>query len=217
MKGREKIYGVVGLGKFGFHVARRLAEGGAEIIACDIDQERVRLISDYVTKAYTLDATEERALKESGIYTSDVVIVSIGENIEANTLVVMQLMDLGVREIIAKAVNELHGKLLQKLGVSRIIHPERDMAERLAHSLLVGGFLEEISLAPGYGIYEIKPSSRMLDKSLKDIDLRKRYGLTVLLIKRGENMIINPSGNEVILEGDILVVLGKGENLLKID
>ncbi len=134
----KKVFGVIGLGRFGFNVAKTLAEGGAEVIACDIDEEKVRQISELVSSAFVLDATDEKALKESGIANADTVIVSIGENVEASLLVVVQLMELGVKEIIAKAVNPLHGRVLERLGVSRVIHPERDMAIRLAHSLEKG-------------------------------------------------------------------------------
>ena len=126
----KKVFGVIGLGRFGFNVAKTLAEGGAEVIACDVDEEKVKAIAELVSQAFILDATDEKALKESGIANADVVIVSIGENIEASILVVVQLMELGVKEIIAKAVNPLHGRILERLGISRVIHPERDMSIR---------------------------------------------------------------------------------------
>ncbi|MDW8032706.1 MAG: TrkA family potassium uptake protein, partial [Aquificaceae bacterium] len=167
----KKVFGVVGLGRFGFNVAKTLAEGGAEVIACDIDEEKVRQIAEIVHKAFILDATEEKALKESGIANADTVVVSIGENIEASLLVVVQLMELGVKEIVAKAVNPLHGRVLERLGISRVIHPERDMAIRLAHSLLVGGFIEEIPIADNYSIFEMLPPEKLHNKSLKELDL----------------------------------------------
>lgn len=203
----KRVYGVIGLGRFGFNVARTLAEGGAEVIACDLSEDRVRDVAEFVNHVFALDATDEKALKESGIANADTVIVSIGENIEANILVVVQLMELGVREIIAKAVNQLHGKILERLGVSRVIYPERDMAVRLAHSLLVGGFIEEIPLAENYSIFEMLPPQKFHQKSLKELDLRKRHDMTVLAIKRGERLIVNPSGDEFILPDDVLVVL----------
>lgn len=206
---KGKVFAVVGLGRFGFNVAKTLAEGGAEVIACDMDEEKVRQISDLVSKAFVLDATNEKALKESGIASADTVIVSIGENVEASILVVVQLMELGVKEIIAKAVNPLHGRILERLGVSRVIHPERDMAIRLAHSLLVGGFIEEIPIAEDYSVFEIHAPERFYNKSLKELDLRKRYGITVLAIKRGEGILVNPSGDEKVMPKDILVVLGR--------
>ncbi|MCX8163804.1 MAG: TrkA family potassium uptake protein [Aquificaceae bacterium] len=209
----KRVFGVIGLGRFGFNVAKTLAEGGAEVIACDIDEEKVKQISELVHQAFILDATDERALKESGIANADTVIVSIGENIEASILVVVQLMELKVKEIIAKAVNPLHGKVLERLGISRVIHPERDMAIRLAHSLLVGGFIEEIPIAENYSIFEMLPPERLHHKTLKELDLRRRHDMTVLAIKRGEKLMANPSGDEKILPNDILVVLGNIEKI----
>lgn len=209
----KKVFGVIGLGRFGFNVAKTLAEGGAEVIACDIDEEKVKQISELVHQAFILDATDEKALKESGIANADTVIVSIGENIEASILVVVQLMELGIKEIIAKAVNPLHGRILERLGVSRVIHPERDMAIRLAHSLLVGGFIEEIPIAENYSIFEMKPPQRLHNKTLKELDLRRKYDMTVLAIKRGDKFIVNPSAEEVIVQDDILVVLGRREKI----
>ncbi|MCS6997968.1 MAG: TrkA family potassium uptake protein [Aquificaceae bacterium] len=209
----KKVFGVVGLGRFGFNVAKTLAEGGAEVIACDIDEEKVRQIAEIVHKAFILDATEEKALKESGIANADTVVVSIGENIEASLLVVVQLMELGVKEIVAKAVNPLHGRVLERLGISRVIHPERDMAIRLAHSLLVGGFIEEIPIADNYSIFEMLPPEKLHNKSLKELDLRRKNDITVLAIKRGERFVVNPSGDEKILPKDILVVLGNREKI----
>ena len=120
----KKVFGVIGLGRFGFNVAKTLAEGGAEVIACDVDEEKVKAIAELVSQAFILDATDEKALKESCIANADVVIVSIGEYIEASKLVVVQLMELGVMEKIAKSVNPLHGKILERLGISRVIHPD---------------------------------------------------------------------------------------------
>lgn len=209
----KKVFGVIGLGKFGFNVAKTLAEGGAEVIACDIDEEKVRGISDLVAQAFILDAMDERALRESGIASADTVIVSIGENVEANTLVAVQLLELGVKEIIAKAVNPLHGRILERLGVSRVIHPERDMAIRLAHSLLIGGFIEEIPIAENYSIFEMHAPERFWNKSLKELDLRRKHDITVLAIKRGEKILVNPSGEDYVLQKDILVVLANKEKL----
>lgn len=209
----KKVFGVIGLGRFGFNVAKTLAEGGAEVIACDVDEEKVKQIADIVHQAFILDATDEKALKESGIANADVVVVSIGENIEASILVVVQLMELGVKEIIAKAVNPLHGRILERLGISRVIHPERDMAIRLAHSLLVGGFIEEIPIAHNYSIFEMLPVAKFHNKTLKELDLRRKYDMTVLAIKRGEKFIVNPSGDEWILPEDILIVLGNRERM----
>jgi len=213
MKRKNKTFGVIGLGRFGYHVARTLAQGGAEVIACDVDEEKVREISEYVSLAYVLDATDAKALKESGIANVDTAVVSVGENIEASILIVVQLKELGVKEIVAKAVNPLHGKVLEKLGVDRVVYPEKEMAIRVAHSLLAGEFIEEIPIGEKHSLFELKAFDFMLGKTLKELDVRRRFGVSVLAIKRGENLIVNPMGDEKILPGDILVVLGTTEQL----
>jgi trk system potassium uptake protein TrkA len=213
MKRKNKTFGVIGLGRFGYHVARTLAQGGAEVIACDVDEERVREISEYVSLAYVLDATDAKALKESGIANVDTAVVSIGENIEASILIVVQLKELGVKEVVAKAITPLHGKVLEKLGVDRVVYPEKEMAIRVAHSLLVGEFIEEIPIGEKHSLFELKAFDFMLGKTLRELDVRKRFGVSVLAIKRGENLIVNPVGDEKVLPGDILVVLGTTEQL----
>jgi trk system potassium uptake protein TrkA len=213
MKKKNRTFGVIGLGRFGYHVARTLAQGGAEVIACDVDEEKVREVSEYVSLAYVLDATDAKALKESGIANVDTAVVSIGENIEASILIVVQLKELGVKEVVAKAVNPLHGKVLEKLGVDRVVYPEKEMAIRVAHSLLAGEFIEEIPIGEKHSLFELKAFDFMLGKTLRELDIRRRFGVSVLAIKRGENLIVNPMGDEKILPGDILVVLGTTEQL----
>jgi trk system potassium uptake protein TrkA len=213
MKRKNKTFGVIGLGRFGYHVARTLAQGGAEVIACDVDEEKVREISEYVSLAYVLDATDAKALKESGIANVDTAVVSVGENIEASILIVVQLKELGVKEIVAKAITPLHGKVLEKLGVDRVVYPEKEMAIRVAHSLLAGEFIEEIPIGEKHSLFELKAFDFMLGKTLRELDIRRRFGVSVLAIKRGENLIVNPMGDEKILPGDILVVLGTTEQL----
>jgi K+ transport systems, NAD-binding component len=212
-KKKNKTFGVIGLGTFGYNVARTLAQGGAEVIACDVDEEKVREVSEYVSLAYVLDATDAKALKESGIAKVDTAVVSIGENIEASILVVVQLKELGVKEVVARAVNPLHGKVLEKLGVDRVVYPEKEMAIKVAHSLLVDEFIEEIPIGEKHSLFELKAFDFMLGKTLRELDVRRRFGVSVLAIKRGENLIVNPMGDEKILPGDILVVLGTTEQL----
>jgi len=213
MKKKNRTFGVIGLGRFGYHVARTLAQGGAEVIACDVDEEKVREISEYVSLAYVLDATDAKALKESGIANVDTAVVSIGENIEASILIVVQLKELGVKEVVAKAITPLHGKVLEKLGVDRVVYPEKEMAIRVAHSLLAGEFIEEIPIGEKHSLFELKAFDFMLGKTLRELDVRRRFGVSVLAIKRGENLIVNPVGDEKVLPGDILLVLGTTEQL----
>jgi len=207
----RKTFGVIGLGRFGFHVAETLAKSGADVIAIDRNEDRVKAISDLVTKAFVADVTDEKALEESGIFTADTVIVSIGANIEASILTIVILMSNGVKEIIAKAINHLHGKVLEKLGVTKIVYPEKEIAVKLARSLIVSGIIEEVSFAPGYSIFEIKPKLSFVNKTLRELDLRKKYGINVLAIKRGDRVIVNPHGEELIKEDDVLLILGNEE------
>ena len=212
----SRVFGIIGLGRFGFHVAKTLAEEGAEVIAIDKDEERVKQISELVTHAYIADALDERALEESGIFTADTVILSIGANIEASILVTVILLNKGVKDIVAKAINPLHGEVLRRLGVKRIVYPEMEIAVKLAKSLLIAGVMEEIPFAPGYSIFEMKAPSNMVGKTLRKLDLRRKHGITVLAIKRGDEVLVNPSADDKVEEGDILLILGSEENLASI-
>ena len=151
----RRSFAVIGLGRFGSAMSQTLVELGQDVIGIDSDEDRVRKLADMVLQAAQLDATDLRALKEAGVQDVDVAVISIGENIEASLLVVMQVMELGVPEIIAKAVTPLHGRILQKLGVKRVIYPERDMAIRVAHSLVVPNSLDYIELSRDFSIVEL--------------------------------------------------------------
>jgi trk system potassium uptake protein TrkA len=209
----RKVFGVIGLGRFGFHVARTLAEGGAEVIAVDKNEEKVRQVSEFVTRAYIADALDEKALEEAGMFNADTVVISIGENVEASILVAVLLIGRGVRDIVAKAVNPLHGEVLRRVGVPRVVYPEREMAVRLARSLLITGIIEEVPLAPGLNLYEIEAPPKITGKTLRDLDLRNRYGINVIAIKRKGRVIPNPSADDRIERGDVILLLGSDEAL----
>ncbi|EDP75896.1 TrkA family potassium uptake protein [Hydrogenivirga sp. 128-5-R1-1] len=211
----KKTFGVVGLGRFGYHVVKTLAEAGVEVIAIDKDEDKVRRVSDFVTHVYVADALDEKALEESGIFTADVVVVSIGQNIEASILVTVLLIDRGVKEVVAKAINPLHGEVLSRLGVNRVVYPEMEMAVKLARSLLITGMVAEIPFARGYSIFEIEAPEGLVGRSLKELDLRNRYGVNVLAIKRKDEVVVNPSASERILQKDVLLVLGSEDNIMK--
>jgi trk system potassium uptake protein TrkA len=210
----RRTYAVIGLGRFGSAVATTLAEMGEEVIGIDSDEERVRQLADTVSQAVQLEATDIKALREVGVQDVDTAVISIGENIEASLLVVMQVKELGVETVIAKAVTELHGRILQKLGVSRVIYPEREMAQRVAHSLVVPNVLDYIELSKDFSIVELPAPRGFVGKSLKELELRPRYGLTLIAIKRktgtgdGVVTIVSPPADERILEGDVVDLLG---------
>jgi trk system potassium uptake protein TrkA len=215
----KKQYAVIGLGRFGHWVARTLAEMGCEVMAMDRDEEKVKAVSEFISYAMVVDAMDEKALRAAGVHNIDIAIVSIGENIEANIIVVMLLKEIGIHNIIAKAVTPLHGKVLEHLDVNRIVYPERDMAIRIAHSLVRPRILEQLELSPEYSIIEMTAPSVLIGKSLQDSQLRKKYQVNLIAIKRdgdrpaGWN--VNPLPTDVIRTGDILVLIGSNDALEK--
>jgi trk system potassium uptake protein TrkA len=207
-------YAVIGLGRFGSAVASTLVELGQEVIGIDSGEERVRQMADVLSQTAQLDATDVKALREVGVQDVDCAVVSIGENIEASLLVVMQVKDLGVPRIIAKAVTELHGRILERLGVTRVIFPEREMAIRVAHSLVVPNVLDYIELSKDFSIVEVPAPRAFVGKTLKQLELRPRFGLTLIAIKRRsgaggvEKTSVAPSADETIEEGDVVALIG---------
>ncbi|NOZ25117.1 MAG: TrkA family potassium uptake protein [Nitrospirae bacterium] len=217
----KKQFAVIGLGRFGSAVALTLAENNCDVIVIDRNENKIKTIADHVTLAVQMDAIDETALKEAGVQNVDVAVVSIGENVEASILAVMILKEMGIKEIIAKAVNDLHGRVLANLGVDRVVHPERDMAQRVARSLIKPEFLEHIELSPEYSIVELPAPKSLWDKTIKDTNLRAEYGISIIAIKRRyiineaekETWNINPLPTDVIKKDDVLVVLGTDRDI----
>ncbi|MGB9904864.1 MAG: potassium channel family protein, partial [Desulfotomaculales bacterium] len=166
-----------------------------------------------VTYAVQVDAMEEEALKSLGLRNFDVVIVAIGQEVKASILVTVMLKEMGVSKVVAKANDELHGKVLQKVGADVVVFPERDMGVRLAHALVSRNIIDQIRLSPEYSIAEIVVPARFVGKTLEDSALRKKYGVTVLAIRRNEGIIVSPGAGEVLLEGDVLVIIGRDEKI----
>jgi trk system potassium uptake protein TrkA len=220
---KRRQFAVIGLGRFGSAMAATLAELGQDVIGVDGDAERVRRLADTITQAVELDATDEKALRAVGVQNVDVAVVSIGENIESSLLVVMQLRELGVGTIVAKAVTPLHGRILEKLGVSRVIFPEREMAVRVAHGLVMPNVLDYIELSKEFSIVEVPAPDLFIGKTLKQLELRPKYGLTLIAIKRRPTPAaeietnISPSADEMIQPGDALSLLGSNERLSHLD
>jgi trk system potassium uptake protein len=221
----KKNFAVIGLGRFGFSVAKTLAKYGSEVIAIDNHEERVKKVSDFVTFAVQLDAMDEKALRSVGVQNVDTAIVSIGENIEASILVVMILKEMGIKNVIAKAVTTLHGKVLENLGVKRIIYPERDMAIRVAHSLIRPKVLEQLELSEEYSIVELSTPADLIGKNINESQLRSKYGVNLIAIKRKvttekgtikEAWNVNPLPTDTMQEADILVLIGLNDDLDKL-
>lgn len=208
-----KQVAVIGLGRFGSSVARTLAESGCEVLAVDVDEARVKAIADEVTDAVRANALEEEALRALGLRNFEVVVVAIGHEVEASILVTVLLKEMGIPKIVAKAQDELHGRVLQKVGADMVVFPERDMGVRLAHTLISRNVIDEIQLSTDYSILEMVAPHRFLGRSLKELELRQRFGLTILAIRREDRIIVSPDAEQTLEDGYILVALGQPEKL----
>lgn len=219
---KRKYFGIIGLGRFGSAIATTLSEAGHDVIGVDSSEERVQQTADLISQAVQLDATDERALRAAGLSEVETAVVSIGENIESSVLVVMLLKELGVETIVAKAVTPLHGRILERLGVSRVIFPEREMAIRLAHSLVMPNVIDYIELSRDFSIVEIPAPAAFVGKTLKQLELRPRHGLTLIAVKRRprpdapEVTNIAPAADEMIHADDILSLLGSNESIARL-
>ncbi|WP_068620156.1 potassium channel family protein [Paenibacillus tuaregi] len=213
----KKQFAVIGMGRFGFSVANSLSSMGFDVLAIDSDEQRTQAVSHIVTHAVTADSTEEEALRALGVRNFDVVVVAIGENIQASILTTLILKDLGGPVIVVKAKNELHGKVLQKIGADKVIYPERDMGQRVAHHLVSPNILDYIELSDDYSILEIKVSSAMRGKNLIELNLRARFGCNVMAIKNGTKMNISPDASYRLHDDDILVIVGEKGDLTKLE
>lgn len=210
----KQQYAVIGLGRFGISVATKLYESGQEVMGIDINEERVQESELSVTHAVVADTTEEEALISIGIRNFDAVIVAIGDDMQSSILTVLLLKELGVKRVIAKALNKNHGQVLNKVGADWIIYPERDMGERVAHQLLSPNVLNFIELSEEYNIEEIKVPFSMAGKSLRELDLRAKFNVTVIAVVTEGNIVVSPSADELIHSDDLLVVIGNREDLV---
>jgi len=214
----KRSFAVIGLGRFGSAMATSLAELGHEVIGIDANEEHVTHLADVLAQTMTFDATDEKALRSAGIQDVDVAVISIGETVEASVLVAMLVIDLGIPNVVAKAITPLHGRILERLGVSRVIFPERDMAIRVAHSLVVPNVIDFIELSHDFSIVELPAPADFVGRTLKDLALRPKYGLTLIAIKRRESggpekTIVAPAADDRIEAGDVLSLLGPNDRL----
>ncbi len=206
-----KSFAIIGCGRFGSAVAKTLFDLGNEVLAIDGDMDVVDNIAGYVTHAIQADVMDEGVLKELGLSNFDVAIVSIGSDLQASIMATLIVKELGVNKIVAKAQSELHGKVLKKIGADKVIFPERDMGVRVAHNLTSNSIVDYIELSPDYSILEIEAISKWYDKTLEELKLRNKYHVTVMAIKRGEEVNVSPGPKYQVQKGDILVALGASE------
>ena len=213
-----KRFAVIGLGNFGFHAAKALYEDNNEVLAIDTDKGRVQAIDASCTEAVLIDATDKEALKSLGLEHMDGVIVSTGTKISISILICLYLHEIGVKNILAKALDEDHEKILKRVGATQIIHPERDMAIRISRGLSRPNILDFIPLSEDYDLIQVGPPRDFIGKNLKELNLRAKYNVHIIAIKElvPENFVLVPPASFVIKDSDILIILGKSEDIRKI-
>jgi trk system potassium uptake protein len=212
-----KQFAVIGLGRFGSAVAQTLAALGHEVMGVDRDPVPVEEHQEILTHVLQADCTEEETVRSLGLRNFDAVVVAIGHDIQASILITVLLKELGVRNVVAKAAGDLHGKVLSKVGADRVIYPEREMGSRIAHNLIADSVVDYIELSPEIRIVELQATEEMIGKTLRQLEFRARYGITVMAIKTGERINATPMSEDVIREGDILVVIGENTGLLQME
>jgi trk system potassium uptake protein TrkA len=213
----RKQFAIIGLGRFGISLITELSRMGYDVLAIDNDGAKVDDILEFATHAVQIDSMDKQALKALGITDFDVVVVAIGQNIQASILTAIILKEMGVKKLIVKAQNELHGAVLEKIGTDVVVYPERDMAIRLARALTSHNVVDQINLSSKYSILEIRTPKAFVDKTLVELDVRRKMKVTVVAIKRGDEIIISPNADQVIRANDILVVAGDNDSLRILD
>lgn len=208
----KKQYVVFGLGRFGVALTKALYEYGAEVLVIDKDEDLVNEISPYCTHAVCADATDERNLKQLGINNFDVAIVCIASNIEASIFISLMCKQMGIATVISKASDERHKLVLQRIGVDRVVIPEEAMGEKLATVLAKPNVVEVMSLANSFRMIEIRTPKKWQDKTLAELNLRNNEHVTLVVVKRGNEVIASPGGDCKLLAEDILIIAGSVED-----
>jgi trk system potassium uptake protein TrkA len=209
----KKSFAVIGLGRFGGSICRTLSNEGIEVLAIDKNEERVNAYAMIASHAAVGDTTDEACLKSLGIRNFDHVIVAIGDDIQSSILTTLILKELGVPYITAKAQNDYHEKVLRKIGADQVVHPERDMGKRIANNLASGNIVDYLELSDEHSIVEIVANGKIGGHSIIDLDIRKKYGLNIVAIKRGEDLIVSPQAKETLLVNDVLIVIGNDNDI----
>lgn len=209
---------VIGLGIFGFNLAKTLHENGIEVVAIDKNKEVVQEARECCTKAIVADGTSREVMESVGIHEEDVVIISFGEDLAASTLTTLHLKEMKVKQIIVKAPNEDHKHVLEKVGATEVIIPEKEMADKIAKSLISPNILDYIPLSEDYTISEIVPPPSFMGKTIGDLHLRSKYHIEVIAIREimPERLTMVPRADFVIKDTDILVIIGREKDIQKI-
>lgn len=209
-------FAVIGLGRFGSSLAQALTERGYHVLGIDQDRNLVQAIADEITQAVAMDATDEDALKAVDIRSFDTVIVAIGTDFEANLLTTLALKALGVRRVICKALSQRHRTALLAVGADQVVLPEYDSARRLAASLTLPHIFDQLTLSNDYSISEMWVPPSLVGQTLRSADLRKRLGVTLVAVKRGDELIVSPPVDLVFADGDVLAIIGHNDAIARL-
>lgn len=218
-----KRIGIIGGGRFGFSLAQALVERGVEVLALDKDRDVVDRLAGIVAKAMEGDATDEGTLEAAGFRDCDIVVVAVGSDMESSVLTTVMLKEMKISCIVAKAMSDLHGKVLTRVGADRVVYPDRDMAARLARMLVAPSVLDYVEVSEGISVIEIAAPLEFVGKTLGESKIRKTYGVTVLVLRRApqpdghQDTIISPNADDVIELGDTMVVFGADEKLRSLE
>lgn len=213
-KEKTECYGIIGLGRFGMALAKSLAQAGKEIVVVDRQEEKVRQMQEYTENAFVTDYLSKETLMEMGIQNCDTVIICIGEQIDTNILTTLHVVSLGVPRVIAKAISEDQGEVLKKIG-AEVVYPERDMALRVGRRLVSHNLMDYISLDKEVEIQQIPILASMIGKTVEAVNVRKNFGLNIIALERNGHADINIRPEDVFKEGDVLVVVGKVDDIKK--
>ncbi|MBU8906866.1 potassium channel family protein [Desertibacillus haloalkaliphilus] len=213
----KKQFAVIGLGRFGSSICKELYKLGHEVLAIDTNEQKINEITRYATHSVIADGTDEKALQSVGIRNFDYVIVAIGDDIQSSILSTLLLKELGIEQVWVKAQNYYHQRVLEKIGADRIVHPEQDMGMRIAQHLVSEKIIDYIELSEDYSIVEMVATTKVDQETLADLDIRAKYGCTILGIKRGKDINISPLPDDLIHKGDILIVIGHKNDLKRFE
>ena len=214
---KKKQFIVIGLGRFGGSVCKELIQLGNEVLAIDISEQQVNIYKDIATEAIIADATDEAMLRSLDVASFDQAIVALTDDIQASILTTLLLKELGVKKVWTKANDKYHQKVLEKIGADRIVQPETDMGIRIAQQLSNENVIDYIQLSDEYSIYELVAGANLHGKSIIDLNIRAKYGLTILAIKKGEEINISPNPTTLITEGEILIVIGENSDIKRFE
>ncbi|HLQ97722.1 MAG TPA: TrkA family potassium uptake protein [Candidatus Dormibacteraeota bacterium] len=214
----NRDFAVIGLGRFGSSICKELTLEGMNVLAIDIDENKINEFKNVALHAVIADSTDEEVLKELGIKNIDHVIVAIGDNIQASILTTVILSELGIKKITVKAQNDYHEKILNKIGAHQVVHPERDMGKRIAHSIMSNNILDYLELSEEHSIVEVIAGKKMSGKTLIDLDIRANYGCNVVAIKEeGSHINVSPNADDLIKADDILIIIGSDEDISRFE